>query len=52
MKVEMKYIQLLSIYLGLVAFGLVVLPKMTGLFLLGLIIIVVYGFIKKELIFN
>jgi O-antigen ligase len=52
MKVEMKYIQLLSIYLGLVAFGVVVLPKMTGLFLLGLIIIVVYGFIKKELIFQ
>lgn len=52
MKNEMKYIEVLSIYIGLVAFGIVVLPKMTGLLLLGLIVFIIYGFIKKELTFK
>lgn len=52
MKEHNKYFQFLNGYLGVVALIIVTLPKLTGLIVIGLIGMTVYGYIKKHLTFQ
>jgi O-antigen ligase len=51
MKLYNKH-NLIEIILGVFAFVIVVFPRLTGLFLLVLIGVIIYAFVKKELIFK
>ncbi len=47
-----KYFQVLSSYLGIFAFGFVLHPKLIGLLMLGLITVIIIGYVKKHLSFK
>ena len=52
MKQSLNYFNILSSYLGVFAFGFVVFPKLIGLLVLALIIIVVIGYVNKHITFK
>ena len=52
MKIKIEFKKVLEIYLGVIALGLVVLPKLITLLIIGLGLIIITGYVLKKISFQ
>ncbi len=52
MKIKIEFKKVLEIYLGVIALGLVVIPKLITLLIIGLGLIIITGYVLKKISFQ